>query len=417
MDIREFQKATFEDARDYILSKGIKTLRKDDDDFFCQILMSGCSDLEKKIELLLSAGVDVNAPTDGILNGFTPLATVVKKSENPIYLIELLFKNGANIEAPSQLGLTPLHCAIILQNLELAKYLIYKGANPNAVDENGNSCLMLALKCNDSYFNRRYHWPFRDIGGVNNQPVMIDIVENLFLSGASLGYKSQGWQGSSVLECAINAGDIKLVDWLISHGVKPTDNISSGSSKTLLMAACHSGALPVINYLIQLGATVDAVDQDGQTALFYHYSRDVKVAKALLDAGASLTHLDGNGHSLFQSRFLNVKIFEKYAKDFVRLGGDVDAKDAEGRNILHHLADHYDGLGAIKLAISLGCDVNAQDQNGTTPLMLARSEYWQELIAAGARVNDADANGDHALNLHLSSDLLEFGARVASTCC
>ncbi len=64
MDISEFKEATFEQAKDFILSKGLQSLKKDDDDFFCDILMSGCIDLNEKVELLLSAGIDVNAPTD-----------------------------------------------------------------------------------------------------------------------------------------------------------------------------------------------------------------------------------------------------------------------------------------------------------------------------------------------------------------
>jgi ankyrin repeat protein len=408
VDIREFQKATFEDAKDYILSKGLKTLRKDDDDFFCDILLSGCRNLDEKIALLVSAGVDVNAQTAGFPSGFTALSRVVKKGKEPQGLIDLLLVNGADIEAPSTLGLTPLHCAIILQNLKLVKYLISKGANPNALDEDGNSCLALALSSNDDYKNNRFYWSFYDISGGTKKAVSIEILDELVLSGARLDCQS-GWDGS-VLEVAINTGKIQIIDWLLQHGIKPTDIASQSSSKTLLMSACSSGVLPVITHLVGLGAIVDAVDQDGQTALFY--ASEFKVAKALLDAGASLTHLDKNGNSLFQRSYFSVEIFQKYGKEFVRSGGDINAKAPGDRNILHHLADHYDGLGAIKLAIILGCDVNAQDQNGTTPLMLARAEYWEALLTAGARINDVDADGNHALNLQLSEALVKLGANV-----
>ncbi|WP_252258611.1 ankyrin repeat domain-containing protein [Erythrobacter aurantius] len=408
MDIRKFKESTFEAAKEHVLSHGLRSLKKDDDDFFCEILMSGCLDLNEKVGLLVSSGVDVNAQTAGFPSEFTALARIVKKEKHPHELIDLLLTNGADIEAPSTLSLTPLHCAIILQNLELVKYLISKGADPNAICDNGFSCLMLALSSNDEYENRRFYWPFYDISGGTKRAVNIEILDELVLSGAKLDYQA-GWRGS-VLEVAVRTGKTEVIDWLLKHGVKPNDTVSSGSSKTLLMSACESGALPVINHLLERGADVDAVDNDGQTALFY--ASDKKVAKALLDAGASLTHLDKNGRSLFQRPYCSVEIFQNYGKEFVRLGGDVNARAADGRSVLHLLADSYYSEGAIKLAISLGCDVNAQDQNGTTPLMLARSEYWQELVAAGARVNDADANGDHALNLHLSSDLLEFGADV-----
>lgn len=408
MDIREFKKSTIEEARDYVLSKGLKSLKKDDDDFFCDILMSGCIDLNEKIELLLSAGVDVNAPTDGILNGFTPLSSVIKKSKEPLALVDQLLANGADIEIPSQRGLTPLHCAVILQNLQMIKYLVSKGANTNAVDEDGNSCLILALKSNDRWHVESLHWPFHGSLGLKKKPVSFEILDELVRAGARLDYQSS-WRGS-VLGVAVETGEIPIVDWLLRNGIKPTGTISSSSSTTLLMSACRSGNFSITKHLLQLGASVHAVDQDGKTALFH--SSEVKIAQALLDAGADLTHLDKNGHSLFQSRYFSIKVFLKFGREFVHLGGDIHGKDADGRNILHHSADSYDGLAAIKLAITLGCDINLQDKNGITPLMLARSEYWQTLIAGGARINDVDANGDHALNLHLSQDLLDYGADV-----
>lgn len=415
MNIREFQESSFQAAEEYILSNGLKKLKKENDDFFCHILMSACSDLERKIELLLSAGVDVNAPTDGILNGFTPLASVVKKSKKPTELINLLLKHGADIEAVSQHGLTPLHCAVILQNLSLTKFLLSKGANPNGVDDRGYSSLMLALKANDKWEINHYYYAFNSIldtfsGGprLEQRPVSLELLETLVLAGARLDHHAAS--SGSVSEFAISTGEIPIVDWLFQNGINPSDIVSLNSSKTLLMSACQSRSLSTTKHLLQLGADVNAVDQEGKSALFY--ASDVKTAKALLDAGADLTHLDNNGHSLFQTRYLSVEIFKRFAKDFVSLGGDIHGKDAAGRSILHHLADHYDGADAIGLAVSLGCDVNLQDKAGTTPLMLAGPKYWQTLIDAGARINDVNANGDHTLNLHLSRDLLEFGADV-----
>jgi ankyrin repeat protein len=409
VDIEEFKEATFEEAKDFVSSKGLKSLKKDDDDFFCDILLSGCPDLIEKVGLLISAGVDVNAPTDGILNGFTPLSIVVKKAKKPVELIDLLISNGSDIEAKSQIGLTPLHCAIIIQNLELVKYLISKGANPNAVDEDGASCLMLALLSNDDSQSRRLYWPFHDIAGGAKKQVCIEILNELVRSGGKLDYQG-GWRNNSVLDAAITTGKIALVDWLFQHGIKPTDTISSSSSKTLLMSACSNGDLAIASHLLQVGANVDAVDQDGETALFL--TSDPKIAKVLLDAGANLIHQNKNGRSLFQRSYFRKEMFLKFGKDFVRQGGDIHGTDANGRNILHHLADSHNGLAAIGLALRLGCDVNLQDRNGTTPLMLAHAEYWQVLLAAGARINDVDTKGNHALHIHLSRELITHGADI-----
>ena len=415
MDISEFKEATFEQAKDFVLSKGLQSLKKDDDDFFCDILMSGCIDLNEKVELLLSAGINVNAPTDGILNGFTPLSTVVKKAKNPEELIDLLIANGAGIEAASQHGLTPLHCAVILQNLDLVNFLHSKGANPNAVDDRGYSCLMLALKANDKWHINHFYYAFNSMSdwlsggpGMIQKPVSFEILDELVRSGAKIDY--QAGSSNSVSDFAIGTGQIPVIEWLFRNGMKPSDTVSSNSSTTLLMSACMQGDLPLTKHLLQLGADVNGIDQDSKTALFH--ASDAKIAKILLDAGAELTHVDKNGRSLFQQHHVSEQIFRRFGKEFIKLGGDINGKNADGRNILHHLVDRYDYLPAIQLALRLGCDVNAPDRKGTTPLMLASAEYWQELLAAGARINDVDAEGNHALNIHLARELITFGADV-----
>jgi ankyrin repeat protein len=409
VDIQDFQTSTFEEAQEYVLSKGLKSLEKDDDDFFCKILMSGCSGLNEKIKLLVSAGVDINAQTPGFPSGFTALSRVTKTAEEPKELIDLLLANGADIEAPSTLGLTPLHCAVILQKLDLMSHLISKGADANAVDQSGESCLLIAINSNDSYKKEQYHWPFCDAPGRTQRPVSIEVLDKLVMAGAKLTHQG-GW-GGSVLEAAIKTGEIYVIDWLFENGVKPTDVVSQSASKTLLMCACERAvSIDFINHLLRFGARINAVDQDGKTALFYTY--DVKIIKKLIQFGASLSHFDKNGRSFFHKTWYDSVVFEKFSKNFVREGGDLDARDSDGRSILHHLASSYSTLGAIKLAISMGCDVNAQDQAGVTPLMLARPDYWDELLSAGARINDVDANGNHALNHHLAAVLIKRGADV-----
>jgi len=399
VDIEDFETSTFEEAQDHVLSKGLKSLKKDDDDFFYKILMSGCSGLSEKIKLLVSAGVDINAETPGFPSGFTALSRVTKTAEEPKEIIDLLLANGADIEAPSTLGLTPLHCAVILQNLDLMSYLISKGADANAVNGNGESCLLIAINSNDDY----------NAPGRTQRPVSIEVLDKLVMAGAKLTHQG-GW-GGSVLEAAIRTGEIHVIDWLFENGIKPTDVVPSSASKTLLMCACErSVSIDSINHLLRLGANVDAVDQDGKTAIFY--THDVNIVKKLVDFGAKLSHLDKNGRSFFHKTWYNSGVFDKLSRNFVRDGGDLYSKDSDGRSILHNLACSYSTLGAIKIAVSMGCDVNAQDQNGTTPLMLARPEYWDELLSAGARINDVDANGSHALNHHLAAVLIKRGADV-----
>jgi ankyrin repeat protein len=406
VDIDQFRKLTFGEAKDFISKYGTKSLTKDISGFLCDMLISDCVDLEAKVDLLVSFGVDINARTLG--NGFTPLANVVKKTQNSTELIDILLRRGADIDAPSDLRLTPLHCAVIIQNRGFVEFLLSRGSDPNLKDSTKFTPIMHALKSNCSSHVKGLYWRFIGVPNFKTKPVCLDILSNLARAGAKLDYHRP--LGDSVLEIAIAIGETPVIDCLLENGVKTSDTVSSNSSKTLLMSACESGKTSLIKHFLQLGADVNAVDHEGKTALFY--ATNAGTAKLLLDAGANLTHLDKYERSIFHHRHFNEKIFLKFGTAFVHLGGDIHGNDADGRSFMHHLVRHNDFAAGVKLAIKFGCDVNVQDQNGTTPLMLAHSDYWQILIAAGARINEVDANGDHALNLHLSRDLLAFGADV-----
>lgn len=98
------------------------------------IRMSGF-DFEK----LLKAGADVNAPT---LTGNTPLHTAADVDNR--YIAKKLLELRAKVDARNELGQTPLHLAAGKPHPAMAALLLDNGADVNAADINGVTPLHIA---------------------------------------------------------------------------------------------------------------------------------------------------------------------------------------------------------------------------------------------------------------------------------
>ena len=63
--------------------------------------------------------------------------------------LQKFFKKITIIDVPSELGITPLHCACIRGSKNAVDLLLDLGANINAVDKDGNNCLHYAVNSNN----------------------------------------------------------------------------------------------------------------------------------------------------------------------------------------------------------------------------------------------------------------------------
>ena len=111
------------------------------------------------MQLLISKGADVNArsidrnyqrhvtaegrPKSLDSGGLTPLLYAAR--ENCMACVEVLLKNGADIDLPDPDGVSPLLVAIMNANWDLARQLIMAGADVNQWDIYGESPLFTAI--------------------------------------------------------------------------------------------------------------------------------------------------------------------------------------------------------------------------------------------------------------------------------
>ena len=167
-----------------------------------------------------------------------------------------------------------------------------------------------------------------------------------------------------------------------------------------LITAASIGDLDLVNRLLKAGASHQAVDERGRSALLAAvYNRRGDVARALIMAGADVNQKDGESNSAFLLAAATNQI------DVVRLslshGADIRSTDRYDGTALIAACQHGN-VEVVKLLLRAGVPVDRVNQLGWTALLetiilgdgSARyEEIVQLLLDAGADANLADREG------------------------
>jgi ankyrin repeat protein len=276
------------------------------------------------MELLLSHGAAIDArsttrdyqrhvqaegrPKNLDTGGFTPLLYAAR--ENCLACVDVLLANGADINLPDPDGVSPLHVAIMNANWDLAKRLIEAGADVNQWDIYGEAPLYTAIGLYTRINGGR---PSID---ALNETAGLDIVHLLLDRGADpnmqLFFKPAGGRGatstrgSTPLIRAANGGDQEMVELLLDNGADPTIYLADRQTPIHAVLAGRSSeeqALELIRIFYTAGTDIDIValvnhreEVRGGTALHYAVRKRYQdVIRELASYGIDLDAVDQDG--------------------------------------------------------------------------------------------------------------------------
>lgn len=191
----------------------------------------------------------------------SPVADAAEKQDRAA--IRTLLKQRADVNAAQADGMTALHWAAYLDDLETAKVLADAKANANATNRYGVTPLFLACQ--------------------NGNTAMVEL---LLVQGADPNTMLRG--GETVLMTAARTGKAGPINALLKRGADV--NAKERRGQTALMWAAADGHTEVVDLLIKAGADIHATLSDSGFTPFFFAAREgrTEVVRALLKAGADV---------------------------------------------------------------------------------------------------------------------------------
>ena len=318
---------------------------------------------------------------------------------------------GADLNARSAGGWTPLHVATVYNPPAVVKVLLDAGADPNARSGDGRAPLHMAVGYNKDK-KKDHH---RDA----------EVATILLNSGADPNVRSSG--GWTPLHTAASGGGLSVISDLLGAGADLEARTEDG--RTPLHFAAHnmySNAPEVVAELLNFGADLEARNKDGKTPWdLAQRNRNLKNTGAVrrLESGAEGTIRIGlappkppvqlgmapeptAARAQVDCANWNTAAFFKAARESdvtrcLEAGANPNVGDRSGFAPLHIVAS-VGNVGAVAALVNRGADLGAWAGNGETPLHIAAAVENPGVVAAlanqGANLEARDATGLTALH-------------------
>ena len=289
------------------------------------------------------------------------------------------------------------------RTLEMTRFLLKKGANPNAKNSSGQTPISSALRMNP-----------HDLTG---EKIRFEIVKELLEKGANPGTQLPLGDKNSV-------SDIEITKLFLEHGLDP-----KAKGSTSLAAAVHNRKLDQVTLLLKNGAdpNMRALAANRTVLADAVVTGLIDVAKALIRSGANpnvCTDEDANGSCasygipLIFTAPLDPELFHM----MMSKGANPNIVDAHGQTALGYAIsyrthqeqgiamiciagttnctktpeDPYNRTTAVRMLLEAGVDPNKRS-SGTLPLTMVEDDYHEVialLLDKGANMESLTVEGE-----------------------
>ena len=147
------------------------------------------------------------------------------------------------IHARDKIGNTPLLCAIGGNDLELVRFLLDKGSDPNCEVDDGYTCLMVAVESGEEEAD---------------EEASLEILKTLIAAGADIHFC--GINGWAPLHMAAARNQVEKAKVLLNAGADVNQRIQIDGHDSPLMEATRSGQAEMVKLLLEHGADTEVRD-------------------------------------------------------------------------------------------------------------------------------------------------------------
>ncbi|HXR03674.1 MAG TPA: ankyrin repeat domain-containing protein [Verrucomicrobiae bacterium] len=273
---------------------------------------------------------------------------------------KILKRDPKAINTQDDEGMTPLAGAVVQEQVDVVRFLLDKGADPNIPNKNGLTPLEHA--CGRDKTNA------------------LALAKLLLAKGALINATNMAGFTIPPLEWAISSDNTELVKLLLDHGADVT--VKSDVGSTPLHSAADRGDLEIADILIAHGADVNAKITGGTTPLHEAaWNGHDDIVKLLLSKGAETDPKLTTGITpLFSAAGPGGERSGKACVEILLAhGADINVTDENGNTLLHTAA-YYGNKEVIEVLLAHGEAVNVKNKRGETPLQIAANSQHPAIV-------------------------------------